>query len=233
MAAQVLERPWIGVSHLTPDNGWKMMENWTFDHLIEGEDYFKDAFKNCQGIIFLSQRMQDYWHSRLSANTWMSSFPTLRNTVALKHPVDIHEEVQSFDLKQLQQTPNKKIVLLGQQLRRVHTIYQLEVGPSYEKVWSPGCLEEGFPRMLTFAKDSAAFENIDLSEEQMNSVKLSYLEDPSDYDKMLATSYIIIDCYDASANNAILEAMRSNTPIFTRKLPAHIEYLGFSTASRR
>ena len=62
---------------------------------------------------------------------------------------------------------------------------------------------------MTFAKDSAAFENIDLSEEQMNSVKLSYVEDSSDYDKMLATSYIIIDCYDASANDAILEAMRS------------------------
>ena len=126
-------------------------EKWTFDHLIEGEDYFKDAFMNCHGIIFLSQRRQDYWHSRLSTHTGMSAFPTWRNTVALKHPVDIHEEVQSFDLKQLQQTPNKKVVLLGQQLRRVHTIYQLEVGPSYEKVWSPGCPEEGFPRMLTFA----------------------------------------------------------------------------------
>ena len=42
----------------------------------------------------------------------------------------------------------------------------------------------------------------------MNPAKLSYLENSSGYDKMLATSYIIIDCYDALANNAILEAMR-------------------------
>ena len=41
----------------------------------------------------------------------------------------------------------------------------------------------------------------------------------------LATSYIIIHCYDASANNAILEARRSNTHIFMRKLPAHVEFL--------
>ena len=106
------------------------------------------------------------------------------------------------------------------------TIYQLEVGPSHKKVWNPGFPEEGFPKMLTFAKDSAAFENIDWSEEQMNSVKLSYFENSSSYDKMLTTNYIIIDCYEASANAAILEAMRSKTPIFTRSLSAYVEYLG-------
>ncbi len=40
----------------------------------------------------------------------------------------------------------------------------------------------------------------------MNSVKLSYLENSSGYDKMLATSYIIIDCYDALTNVAVLKA---------------------------
>ena len=82
-------------------------------------------------------------------------------------------------------------------------------GRRTKQVWNPGFPEEGFPKMLTLAKDSAAFENTDWSEEQMNSVKLSYFENSSSYDKMLTTNYIIIDCYEASANAAILEAMRS------------------------
>ncbi len=80
--------------------------------------------------------------------------------------------------------------------------------------------------MLTFAKTPAAFENFDSSKVQMNSVKLSYFENSSGYDKVLATSYIIIDCYDALTNVAILEAMRYKTPIFARTLPAHVDYLG-------
>ena len=63
-------------------------------------------------VILLSQRTQDNWPSRLSTQTWTNAFPTLRKTVALEHSVYIQEEVQSFDLKQLQQTPNRKITLL-------------------------------------------------------------------------------------------------------------------------
>ncbi len=60
----------------------------------------------------------------------------------------------------------------------------------------------------------------------MNSVKLSYFENSSGCDEVLATSYIIIDCYDALTNVAVLEAMRYKTPIFARTLPAHVDYLG-------
>ncbi len=60
----------------------------------------------------MSQRTQDNWPSRLSTHTWTNAFPTLRKTVALEHSVYIQEEVQSFGLKQLQQTPNRKITLL-------------------------------------------------------------------------------------------------------------------------
>ena len=77
--------------------------------------------------------------------------------------------------------------------------------------------------MLTFAKDSDALENIDLSEEQMNSVELSYLENSSSYDKMLTTSYIISDGYRAQAHAAIPEGMRPNTHIFTRHFDANAD----------
>lgn len=229
LADQVLGRPWIGISHLVPDNGYRMMENYTFDYLIEGEDYFKEAFKNCKGIIFLSKRMQDYWTERLNAGAWMSSdsYKGVSNTVVLMHPVDVDEYVPPFDADALEQAGGtRKIVLLGQQLRRVHTIYQLDPGPGYEKVWSPGVPEEQFNRIRKYIDESAAFEGVKVTSDEYHSVNLSYFEDHADFDNMMATSYIIVDCYDASANNAILEAIRANTPIFTRSLPAHIEYLG-------
>ena len=59
-----------------------------------------------------------------------------------------------------------------------------------------------------------------------NNVEMYYTNTFDEYDELLTKNIILVDLFDASANNTILECLVRNTPIFVNKLPAVIEYLG-------
>ena len=60
----------------------------------------------------------------------------------------------------------------------------------------------------------------------LDSVEILYLKDFSDYDDLITQNIILVDVYDASANNSVLELMSANAPFFAKRVPAIEEYLG-------
>ena len=49
---------------------------------------------------------------------------------------------------------------------------------------------------------------------------------PSSYDSMLAFNVVIMEAFDASACNVILDCISRNTPLIINPHPAIVEYLG-------
>jgi len=76
------------------------------------------------------------------------------------------------------------------------------------------------------ARLSAQIDGMEITDDELESVALKNTKSFSVYDEMVANSFLIVDTFDASANNALLEAIRTATPVLVRNLPAHIEYLG-------
>jgi len=216
--------PWVGFTHFLPDIGLSYLDAQSLEELIGRRPMYKEALKTCQGVILLSTRMKQWWVNYVSEDPFLRDFPKLRNALVVKHPVNFTEEVKMFNPSKIEQI--SRIVLLGQENRRLHTIYKVHPGPKYVKEWWPGVPEEEWPILVGRAGLSAKFEGETISASENASVRMMHTDDFSKYDNMLANSFIVIDCYDASANNALLEAIRTDTPVFVRDLPAHREYLG-------
>jgi hypothetical protein len=60
----------------------------------------------------------------------------------------------------------------------------------------------------------------------IKSVHLIDWIDAHEYDNMLTSSVILLDLFDCSASNTLLECIMTNTPVYVRRLPAVEEYIG-------
>jgi hypothetical protein len=49
---------------------------------------------------------------------------------------------------------------------------------------------------------------------------------PEDYDVMLTNSILLLDLFEVSASNALVECIMSCTPVYVKKHPAIVEYIG-------
>jgi hypothetical protein len=151
---------------------------------------------------------------------WKGIFAKLKLDIPVDtvyHPVGFDGE---FDPAIIDTT--KTVILVGSQLRRATTLYQLDL-PGYRKVWLPGRTEQKANYLLN--QECEEF-NVTLTPEQIKSVELlSYISNEA-YDTLINNSYLIVHQVNASANNAIIEAISRNIPIFCNRLEAAEEYLG-------
>jgi len=115
----------------------------------------------------------------------------------------------------------KTIVLLGSQYRCPSIIYKLKL-PDFKKIWLPSRTESYAKQMLN---EECIEYNITLTKEELKSVSIMHLND-DEYDKLLINSYVIINQFNSSANNALLECIALNIPVFCNRLPAVEEYIG-------
>jgi hypothetical protein len=115
----------------------------------------------------------------------------------------------------------KTIVFLGSQYRCPSIIYKLNL-PDFTKIWLPGRTESYAKQILN---QECIEYNISLTDEELNSVIIKHLND-TEYDDLLINSYVILNQFTSSANNALLECIALNIPIFCNRLPAVEEYIG-------
>jgi len=115
----------------------------------------------------------------------------------------------------------KTIVFLGSQYRCPSIIYKLNL-PDFTKIWLPGRTESYAKQILN---QECIEYNISLTDEELNSVIIKHLND-TEYDDLLINSYVILNQFTSSANNALLECIVLNIPIFCNRLPAVEEYIG-------
>lgn len=201
----VIEREWVGISHLTP-NTPPHLQICHIDKLLESEN-FLNSLKYCKALVVLSDYMKAYIESKLDDSV---------NIITLKHPVG---NIKKFEMNKFLQNPNKKVIALGQQMRSISSIYKLK--SPYDKVWMYGHPDKQL--MCQRRDEEIKMFNLDVD---VNSVEMMFTESFEKYDNLVTTNIVLIDLIDASANNSVLEMMSSNTPFFVKKIPAVVEYVG-------
>jgi len=111
---------------------------------------------------------------------------------------------------------NRKIVQLGYWLRKMRNIYDIET--KYRKYWLIG---QDYAKVM-FQQEKIA----DPHEHHFADVKIIRGLNNDEYDSFLSDSIIVLNLYDSSANNAVIESIQRNIPIVVNNHPAVIEYLG-------
>lgn len=199
--------PWIGIVHNPPGHpNWFDYENSI--HQILKRPVFQESLRSCIGIIVLSNYLLDFLKDKVNVPIF-----------SIYHPTELN--VQKWNLRSF--INNKKVVQVGYWLRRIDTITKVTL-PNYEKIWLPSDYNQAM-------KKSAMEHNIrgDHHEDvvrKWSSVKIEKFLSNEDYDNMVSSSVILCNMYDASANNAVIEAIARESPIIVNKLPAVVEYLG-------
>ena len=174
---------------------------------------FIRGLDQCKFIISLSEYVGNFLRNKFSSLG--KNIPVY----VIKHPVD-DDNIILFDINKYNENQEKTLVQIGQQLRKITSIYLLNI--PYKKLWLTGTKD--FNRCKKLITDESRYlgiQNINLSVVQMY-----YTQTFAEYDEILSKNVVFIELFDASANNTVLECIIRNTPIIVNRLPAVIEYLG-------
>jgi hypothetical protein len=201
---------WVGIMHLTPIYAKKYFKGCDIMSLLTNGSFMKDLHY-CKGLFVLSTYMKECVADILK-RLHHENIPI----DVLYHPIPLSSD--TFDFTTIPTI--QRVVLIGCQLRRISTIYKLQT--PHKKWWLPGYSQE---LASTFLQEELEEYDISLTQEEIDSVTITHLSE-TEYDNMLMSSFVIMDVYDASANNTLIECIAKSIPIFVRKLPAIQEYIG-------
>jgi hypothetical protein len=205
-------RPWIGLVHFTPIHFHYYSIEYNIDNFFNHPNFIKDIH-HCKGIFTLSVYMKDYVKKHLV----LMGYPNLI-VDALYHPTEMVSTL--FDPEQIPVI--NTLISLGSQLRRNTTIFLLHT--PIRKIWLSGKTTDKsydllFDECREFQLDFSALRNKPVSIQSVSN---------EEYDTLLLNSFVLIDVYEASANNALIECIVRNQPCFVRRHPAIVEYIGAS-----
>lgn len=204
------KKEWIGVIHNPPN-----MPDW-FDlcnspQAIIERDVFQESLKTCKALVSLSDYVAEFLRSKVDVPV-----------VSVKHPTEIPDKKWSMDNFLKQKT--KELIQLGYWLRVLKSIYDIKCDNRYRKIWLAGNIKTAedmlYNKELKFGKKNYYQEEYNLAGVLVDSVS------NHQYDKMFSRCICLVNLYDTSANNAVVECIARNTPILINKLPAAEEYLG-------
>jgi hypothetical protein len=142
------------------------------------------------------------------------------------HPIE-NENYLPFNFQKYILNGDKKLIQIGQQLRKMTSILLVEPPNEFEKLWLTGT--RNLERCMSLLKKEIAHFKISPREirKKMSTftggIKYASVKE---YDEYLSQNIVFIDLFDASANNAILECILRSTPILVNKIEAVVEYLG-------
>ena len=174
---------------------------------------FIKSLDNCYCLFTLSTYVTNYLNNEIKKiNKNIKIF-------TLKHPTDLNN-ILYFDIDNYSRNTNKKLIQVGQQMRKVTSIFMLEI-VSHEKIWLTGTRDID-KCMYLFNKEC---EYLNIKIENKN-VKMYYTDTPQEYDELLSKNIVFVDFFDAAANNTIIECIARNTPIICKKIEGVVEYLG-------
>ncbi len=212
------DRKWAGVIHCTQSTPY-YLNIVNIRYLFKNQNFIR-SLDNCLFIVSLSDYVKQFMDAEFK------KLGKKIDIIVMKHPVvfdDDHEnnKIPKFDIQKYIDNENKHIIQVGQQLRKMTSIYRLKLDDQFKKLWLTGT--KNMEKCEGLLKQEIKFFNIqDLN---MNEVEMKYTDTYEEYDELLSKNIVFIDLFDAAANNTIIECIVRNTPIIVNKLPAVIEYL--------
>jgi len=204
-------KPWVGIFHLTECSTSTYYTLCNINRLLINSNFIKDL-STCKGIFTLSTYMKTHVENLLSS----INYGSIKVNV-LYHPTEFVVNVfNPFDIFRI-----NRLISLGSQLRKNTTIYMLNT--RYTKNWLPG---RSLERAYVLLEEECKEYNINIEPSRKPLVQIVNKLSNSEYDTILLNSFVLIDVYEASANNALIECIVRNIPCFVTKHPAIIEYIG-------
>ena len=208
-----VNKKWFGVIHCTEKTP-SYLNCINIRNLFESGSHFLNNIHNCLFLIALSPNVVDY------VKTNLTKLDIHLDIYLLKHPIDYEENTPMFSIDRYLQNDNKKIIQIGQQLRKMTSIYDLNI-KTHKKLWLTGT--NNLEKIKNLFNNECLLLGRKLN---INDVEMRYTNTYDEYDKLLSENIVFIELFDAAANNTILECIQRQTPIFVNKLPGTVYYLG-------
>ena len=203
---------WAGILHCTP-NCPPYLNNLNIKYMFENKNFISSLSK-CVYIVTLSDYIFNYLNKKFI------EIDQKVQVLKLTLPVET-ENIIPFDFEKFEKNNDKTIIQIGQQLRKITSIYQLDI-PIYKKIWLTGTKKFDYCNYLLNQEK----EYLKISHLNMNAVEMKYLKSYEEYDTLLSQNVIFVDLYDASANTVVVECIARKTPLLITRLDAVVEYLG-------
>lgn len=210
------KNPWIGFLHHPPqicpwyENQYK---NSIDIHNIFSKPEFLDSLKHCKCLFVLSDYLKIYLQN---------NFDCFKNIPikTLYHPTSFDGFEWDFaKFKTFYNISGIKLITIGYFLRNLSTIFSVSTNKKLDKFLMPSHLQFGVQNL----QKEIAYKKLDID---TKSVKILNWQTNHFYDKMLEQSVVLLDLYDTSCNNAIIESFARNSPLIINRHPAIEEYLG-------
>jgi hypothetical protein len=197
-----ITEPWVGFIH-NPHN----MPDWykpAWDG--SGDKLFEESLESCIGIYTMSEYHAQGLRERYPGKTFES----------ILHPYP------DGDAGKWRGKANQ-LISVGWWLRKQSSIYTVQVPKGWTKI-----------KLWPYKKDSKPIqyvnERLNLEVDQLNiqlpEIEHQYNLSNEDYDNLLCNSVVLLDLWDTSANNTVLECIQREVPIIVKDHPAVREYLG-------
>jgi hypothetical protein len=208
------ENKWSGIIHWTPNTPNYLSE---FDiNIMFNNENFKRSLKNCICLFSLSNYITKFIKNKLKELYFDIK------VITLKHPID-NNDVILWNLEGYNGNKNKKLIQIGQQMRKITSIYKININKTnHEKIWLTGT-KKNEDSLFVLNRE---LKNFNLEFNDLEKLNMTYTNTIEDYDQLLSKNIVFIDLIDAGANNTILECIIRNTPIIVNKIEPVIEYLG-------
>jgi hypothetical protein len=177
----IIEKKWIGMIHITetiPDLNIYKNFSFSLDDLLNNK-YFIKNLVNCIGLIVFSSNVKEY----------IIKYNPKLPVYYIKHPID-QKNLLKFNFQHFKQNSEKKIIFLGQQLRKLTSIYMLK-SQKYTKCIFPGT-KKWINQIKKKINEEAKYFNYNID---IASIDMLYFEKYADYDQMLVNNIIFIDFF--------------------------------------
>ena len=210
----ICKNKWCGIIHCTNITPPYLSEI-NIENLFHNQNFI-DSLNTCEFIICLSSNVSNFLIKKIRCEMNKNI-----KIYTLKHPV-IFDDIPLFTEELFFANNNKMLIQIGQQLRKMTSIYMLNT-VHCSKMWLTGT--KNFEKINTLLEKEIQYLGIDKNQMD-NSVKMKYTETFEEFDELLTKNLVFIDLFDASANNSVLECIVRNTPIIINKLEGVVDYLG-------
>jgi hypothetical protein len=198
------KKRWIGFVHCTPiAPAYLDVINISF---LPKSKMFLEDIGRCDALYCLSEYVSEYLRNNI---------PNPPRIITIMHPV-LFNDVPLFTMEKFAANNDKHILQIGQQLRKVTSIFKISV-PGFKRLWLTGNPDMNHCRKMIHMENSGL--SVDYS-------MLYYTKTFKEYDEFLEKNIAFIDLFDSAANNTVLECIVRNTPIILNRTPGVLEYLG-------
>jgi hypothetical protein len=205
---------WCGIAHCTPISP-SYLDCVNISRMFDNNNFIK-SLDSCICIFTLSNYLSKYFIKKFQEKNINVK------VITLKHPVDL-DNIILFDIEKYINNMQKKIIQIGQQLRKVSSIYLLKNTNNHDKIWLTG--NKDFCRCKFLLNEELKYLHID-DDNYDKTVNMYYTDTYEEYDELLSKNIVFIDLFDAAANNTVVECIIRNTPIIVNKIEGVVDYLG-------